>query len=463
MQVVESAAAASHRLPRRVRRTRLPDLASVDLKLGTYFRAMRAESFALTALCVYMTFEYLRPQGMFPVIDVIPWGLTTIVICTLAALAAPSGASGLNIIDALCGLFFVVLMSSMLTAYDPSASFAQWLTPVSHALMFFSVRAILTNPNRLLLFTISFAIINFKFSQYSARAFFRGGGSAMGAGWFSNTGELGMEMGIMFFVTLCLVLALKPFAKSRRRWLVAFAVFPGTAFLAVLGSGSRASQLGVAVAAALMLIKPPQLLRKLIALGALVAAVAVLLPESQKERFRSAGDDKTSQSRIAYWDIGKAIIADNPMGVGYANWVPYYSRFYRSQSVIRRVEVSHNSYIDAFVELGYHGGGLFLLLLATSFVVNFRTQFRLKHRVDAASVITRSVARGTNLSLLATCIAAFFMSVLYYPVFWLAFAMTSAAYQVSRGLTGAVSTRSSAKPKLRASRSTHAAAIPTSA
>jgi hypothetical protein len=43
-----------------------------------------------------------------------------------------------------------------------------------------------------------------------------------------------------------------------------------------------------------------------------------------------------------------------------------------------------------------------------------------------------AIARGTNIGLLGTFIAALFMSVLYYPMFWVAFALTSTLRQISK-------------------------------
>ena len=51
---------------------------------------------------------------------------------------------------------------------------------------------------------------------------------------------------------------------------------------------------------------------------------------------------------------------------------------------------------------------------------------------DPESDAMAAVARGINLGLLGTFIAALFMSVLYYPVFWLAFALTSALRNISK-------------------------------
>lgn len=436
MAVASPVAARYGKPVRRARGGKQAELSAVDLKLRTFWNALKAETTALPLLCLYVLFEYIRPQDMYEVIDVIPWGLTTIVLATLGALTVQGGAKGLNILDGLFFLFMLVLSLSMFTAYNSTEATKDWTIAGTMALLYFCVRATLNTPNRLLVFSIFFLIINLKYSQFATRAFIARGGSfanfgVSGSGLLKNSGELAMQMGIVFFISLCVLLALRPYVKNRRRWWALLALFPGTMLITVVASSSRGGQLALIVVLVLMLIKPPQLLRKLASLVAVVALLAVILPQEQIDRFRSAGDDGTSQSRMKYWGIGQQILEDNPGGIGFRNWTVYYGSFHWDKKVFPRLEVSHNSYLDAFVELGYQGGFLFLSMVATTVIMNLRTQARLKHVPGRASAVTRGVARGVNLGFVSSCIAGFFMSVLYYPMFWMAFAMTSAAYQIS--------------------------------
>jgi O-antigen ligase len=470
MKAVEQPSHVLSRRPRARRGERAPELGATDLKLSSLWKGLRAESMALWALCAFVFFEYIRPQQMYPIIDVLPWGLITIVVASVAAMMSRGPSHGLNALDVLGGVLLLIVVASMALAYDPALAFGEWKAVGTIVLMYFCLRAALNTPNRLLLFTIVFLILNLKFSQYSARSFatrgfsFAGFGVA-GSGWFTNSGELSMQMGVFFFMSLCVLLALRPFVKNQRRWWVLMALLPGTALLTVIASSSRGGQLALAVAATLMLVKPPDFLRKLGGFAVLVVLVAIFLPQEQIDRFRTAGEDDTSQSRLAYFEIGKQIFSENPAGIGLNNWRRYYGDFYWDPEIFRRIEVSHNSYLDAFVELGLQGGIVFLLMLVAAMLMNLQTQAKLKNRTDAGSLATRGIARGINLGLLSTCIASYFMSVLYYPVFWLAFGLTSAAFQVSRSLVdGKSSTAAPGKtrrrvPNARALRPAAAAAL----
>ncbi len=432
-----SPTAPQYRRPfRSVRSSGPMELEARNLTLRSMWRGLKAESAALMILCAYVLFEYLRPQEMYPIIDVIPWGLTTIALSTLGALSIRNGAKGVNMLDGLFLLFIFVLSASMVTAYSPAAALKGWSTAATIALLYFCVKSILNTPNRLLLFTIVFVIINLKFSQHATRSFVTRGFSfahwgVAGSGFFKNSGELAMQMGVGFFISLCVLLALRPYVQNRRRWWALMVLFPGTMMITVVASSSRGGQLALLAVLVLMLIKPPQLVKKLASLIAVFGFLALVLPDEQLDRFGTAGEDDTSLSRKAYWEIGRLILDDNPMGIGYMNWAPFYRDFYWNPSIFPRVEASHNTYLDAFVELGYQGGVLFFILLLVAVAMNLTTQARLKKVAGPASSAVRGIARGVNLGLLSASIAGFFMSVLYYPVFWLALAMTSAAYQVS--------------------------------
>ena len=75
---------------------------------------------------------------------------------------------------------------------------------------------------------------------------------------------------------------------------------------------------------------------------------------------------------------------------------------------------------------------LFLLMLLTTFLMNMKTQREMLTISDVEAVTMASIAKGINLGLLGTLVASLFMSVLFYPVFWLAFALTSALKQTSK-------------------------------
>ena len=105
----------------------------------------------------------------------------------------------------------------------------------------------------------------------------------------------------------------------------------------------------------------------------------------------------------------------------------------RNFDVERAVEI-HNTPLEAFVELGVFGGLLFHLALIMALVMNGKTRRDMIGLGGKDGDTIAAVAQGISIGLVGTFVSAFFMSVLYYPMFWLAFALTSALRHISNNL-----------------------------
>lgn len=400
----------------------------ISLKLRTFLKTFRAESPALWFLCFYILIEYIRPQAMYPVLDFMPWGQISLLFAFASVLATKSKANSVSALDTMFIIFSFLVILSALFAWSPATSMKYWTTYASWILMYFCIVSVLTTHNRIFLFIIFFILINFKLSQHGARSFAMRGfsfahwGLAGAPGWFHNSGEFALEMVILFSLSTSVLLAAKEYITSRTRWLVLMMLFPGTSVLCVIGSSSRGGQIALVTVVLLLILRGKYLTRKLLFLAAIILIAWYLLPAEQLERFYSMGDDDTSKMRLEHWKHALETFSTYPFGIGYHNWATYYP----SNFNIGKIEEIHNTVLQAFTELGYQGGVLFLLMLIVTFIMNIRTGRELEKLKGAEAVALAAIARGINLGLVGTFIAAFFMSVLYYPMFWLAFAVTSA-------------------------------------
>lgn len=273
-------------------------------------------------------------------------------------------------------------------------------------------------------------------AQHAAIGWAKGGfeyrfwGVVGAPGWFYNSGEFGIEMCIFLPLSIYFIIALKRYWPP---WKTAFfLLFPLSAIVGVMGSASRGAQLGMFAVVLWMLLKSKHRVKTL--LGALIVGFFVLqaLPPSQMERFHSAGEDKTSRARLTYWKDGIEITNNHPiLGIGYANWSPYYRRYYNP-----RGEFPHNIFIQASAELGYSGLLVFVSMIIITFVVNRNTR---KLAVQEDSFIHK-MAHGLDAALIGYLVGGFFVTVLYYPFFWINLAMTVALHNVAaRGQAKTVS------------------------
>jgi putative inorganic carbon (HCO3(-)) transporter len=234
-------------------------------------------------------------------------------------------------------------------------------------------------------------------------------------------------MTVAFSMSLSLILAAKKYIEKPIRWWVLLIMFPGTAALSVIGASSRGGQIALVAIILILLLKGKHFFRKVLLLTITVFLVLHLIPAEQIGRFNSMGDDETSQNRLELWEVAQKVFEQNPLGIGYFNWTAYYPANFN----VIIVEEIHNTVLQAFVELGYLGGSLFLLMIITTMIMNAKTKREMDSLDGAEADAMAAIARGINLGLLGTFISALFMSVLYYPIFWMAFALTSVLRSIS--------------------------------
>lgn len=404
-----------------------------SLELRPFLMSFWTESAALWFLCLYILTEYIRPYAMYPFLNILPWGEVTILGCIASIFITGSKSNGFGLMDKMFIIFSIIVIFSGIFAWDSGGSLKYWTTYASWILLYFSVISILTTPNRILLFTLFFILINFKLSQHGARTFAMRGfsfavyGLAGSPGWFHNSGEFSLQMVVMFSISLSVLIAFKDYINGLIRWWVLIFLFPGTAAITIIGASSRGGQIALVIVAFIFFLRGGNVFKKALIITALLYIGLHLLPEKQIDRFNTMGSDRTSELRLTDWRNAIDVIKNNPWGIGYKNWMPYYAENYDPE-VVQEI---HNTVLQAFVELGYPGGILFLIMMIASFIMNMRTSAEMKKVGGVEGKSMAAIAIGVNLGLLGTFIAAMFMSVLYYPMFWLAFSMTSALRMIS--------------------------------
>ena len=365
---------------------------------------------------------------MWPVLDILPWGQLALGIAVVAVLSEPPVRRPFRLLDGLMLLFSVIVLASLVTAYRPSYGFGLVSTFVNWVVLYYLVTRVVTSETRLLLFIAAFFLWSLKMSQFGARAFvgngfrFRDWGVGGGPGWFQNSGEFAIQMVVFLAMALPLLLLLR---QRLPRWKTALllGLLPGTALLSVIMSSSRGGQLAAAAVLGCLVAQTRYRLKGLAWAAVLLPALWFITPPEQKARFEQMGDDNSSETRLTYWRHGLEIMAEHPvLGVGYANWIPYYRQYYNPWG-----QVPHNIFIEAGAEMGYLGLISFVLLIAGTFVVNARTR-RMARRLPIWGPFHRSLAFGLDAALIGYIVAGFFVTVLFYPFFWVNIAFTSALY-----------------------------------
>lgn len=408
------------------------------LNFGMLWRALRKEHLALWMLCFYFFFEYVRPQSLYPIVDILPWAQLCLIGSIVMAFQDTTVRWVGNIENRLFFLFTVVVVLSGIFAFRPSVSLDQWTIFGSWFVVYFLTVCIVNTEQRLILFLLAYSLFNFKMAQHGAvswamRGFsFASFGLVGSPGWFRNSGEYAIQMLIFGPLAISLVVSFKDYLGKYKKWV--FYLFAATGYMAVIGASSRGAQIGLAVVGIWILLKQKNGLKGLMIIVTLAAALYYLLPDEQMQRFTEMGDDKNSIQRLVYWKYGLTeVIPKYPvLGVGYANWLSYLN-FTAPEGMgpMRINQQSHNIYIQATSELGFTGLFVFLLLIIFAFVNNSRTR---KMALIIDKPLLFNLSYGLDAGLIGFLVAGSFVTVLYYPFFWIQIAMIVMLNGVTKNL-----------------------------
>lgn len=391
---------------------------------------LKRQRLAYWLLCFYFFLEYVRPQDIYPVLAAVPWAQLTLIACTVALLF--ERGSRLRLATPATALLLVftglVLLSSFL-GYDIGRAIHGWTAYFNWLLVFFLTINIVDSREKLFVFLLFFLLWSFKMSQHAARSWasagfaFRDWGVVGIGGWFHDSGEFGIQMVIFFCLATYMLVSFWESWDWLRRSL--FSLLPLTAVIAVVGTSSRGALLGLGAVVAFMVLQTRRT-KAILAAAAVGLLVLFLLPSQQIERFEQAGDDRTSQTRLTLWEDGIEIMNRHPViGIGYDNWLPYYEKNYGGDLV------PHNIFIEAGAELGYTGLIVFLLLAGATFRLNWKTR-RMSRLLPDGGGFLRNMALGLDAALIGYLVCGTFVTVLYYPFFWINLSMSASVYLITR-------------------------------
>lgn len=386
------------------------------LKLRELWRFFRRQPHSFWLVSFYLFIEYVRPQQVWPVIDILPWGQIAILGC-LAALILEGRVPRFQSPLAWLYLVFVgIVITSSFTAINPQDSWSSLSLPLSWFLVFLLITNTVTTERRFLIFFGFFLLWSFKMSQHGFRSWmqsgfgFRDWGATGSPGWFKNSGEFGIQMCLFFPLTIAFFLALYRYWDRIRTWF--FLILPITAVGSIIASSSRGALVGLSGVVVWMVARSRFRVRAAIYGAVLAAAVVVLVPPEQKERFSTVGTDETSVSRLVLWKRGIRIAQEHPFfGIGYNNWIRYNRVRYGGG------QLPHNIFIEAWAELGYTGFFSFLSLILGTFWINRGTR-RIGRSLGERGMLLYHMGHGLDGALIGYMASGFFVTVLHYPYFW---------------------------------------------
>ncbi len=398
---------------------------------------LKTEDVLFWLLNIYLVLEYVRPQSLYPTLDVLPYGkivlLTTLFLFILKKDAHLLKSTG----NKLLGLFFLTILISSSLALSPATAFNKVPDFIAWIIIYFLIINIVNCEKRFMVFMFFFLLYNFKMSQFSFKNWFMQGfafsdwGSGGGPGWFHNSGEFGIQMCVFLSISTFFFVALRDYWPFWKKGI--FLLFPFTALTGTISCSSRGALIGAGAVLFWMFLKSRYKFKGVVVLILVTVLVFALLPQKQIERFKQAGKDKTSIQRLERWEKGIEMVSRYPvLGVGYSNWGVADRTMFGEDGGL-----SHNIFIECMSELGYTGLTVFVLMIIFTFVCNYKTR-KLASQAGDVNRFLICMAHGLDGALVGYLVSGYFVTVLYYPYFWINLAMTVALNGVARKSSGEI-------------------------
>lgn len=407
------------------------------LNPGALWGAFKQEGLAVWALCFYLAFEYVRPDIIYPALGFLPWAKLALILALIGAFNdktvgwVKSGSTPLLL------LFFFIVMLSGIYSFMPAESLKYLNIPINWILLYFLVITIINSEKRFFFFLLVFFIANFKMSQFGFRSFISRGftftfwGVSGSPGWFENGGDLALQMTIFVPLAMVFVYYLRQYWTPLKKWVLY--LLPITGLTTLVAASSRGALLAFACICGWYLLKTRLGFKAIAGILVLGFALYQILPQEMIDKFKHSGEDATSMSRLALWDKGIQEAFDHPMlGVGYENWFEYC--WAHNQQGIGRGQWCldlHNTYVEAAAEVGLIGFSLFVILNLGVFFINAKTR---KHALKANNRFIFYMSHGMDAAMIGFIVAGTFVSVLFYPMFWLHLAMAIALCNIAQRL-----------------------------
>jgi O-antigen ligase len=394
------------------------------LQLSQIIIFLRNQQLSFWFILLYLIFEYLQPHVMYPAFNVIPWVRIILILCLVAVFFEQRRLKIKSPVNKYINFLFIVIFISSLNAMSSQVAFDNIKVVIVLLLIYYLMINIIDNMKKFFIFLSLFLLLGFKFSQFIflrwvARGFsYDRYGSFAGNGWLENPGEMAIHMCIIFVLSLFFIRAIWPQVESRiLRYLLV--CIPLTAAGSVIACGSRGSYLALTIAFGLIVFCMYKKMIGFVILTICILIVPYFLSTRDINRLQSMGSvyDTTAMNRLERWEKGWEMIKINPvLGVGYDNWAEADERYFDGEG-----KECHNIFIECGSELGFLGLFAFALLLISNVKTNFETIVLARESGDWFAC---NMAQGLNICLVAYLVAGMFVTVFYYPYFWINLAMS---------------------------------------
>jgi putative inorganic carbon (hco3(-)) transporter len=401
-------------------------------KVGAMWRYFKKEPFSFWMICGYMIFEFVRPQAIYPALQIIPWAQLLLLGSLVFAVLDKTVKWTVTPANKWMILFLLAILVSSAFAIYPEVSWRHTMDFLGWFIIYFLIVNIVNTRERFYIVLLIFIVAAGKIAVGTTKSWaFRGftftdWGLSGPQGFFQNSGELSVLTIMLFPLAYFTAMALKDKGKKWEFMILLF--FAICSVMTTLGASSRGSQLALAIQVVIIFRKNIFRFKTIIPTVILLVGLYSLLPDEQKDRFTQAGEDRTSQQRLLYWEHGWDMMLDHPfLGVGFYNFIPYYEAHYPYDMLYGAAQLPHNIFVQVGTDTGFTGLFFFLNIILV-FFLSARTVLKSEN----ISSVDKAIACGLVYGFFAFIIAGQFVTITYYPFMWIHLALMMALYAITR-------------------------------
>jgi probable O-glycosylation ligase (exosortase A-associated) len=389
--------------------------------------------FSLYLVELYLVFEYVRLQDLVPGLGVLRLPLVTIAV--LALLVLPAISRSLRLSQARAFTALLVLMGLHIPlAVNNYWALQYFLVTGNMLIVFMAVTQVVTTVSRLRHLVKAWLLIHLALALYGITHLGTGPGSFVG-----DENDFALVMNMFLPFPLFLLLAATTHHRRSTLW-AGLCLTLG----AVFASLSRGGFLGLVAVGAYSFWRSRRKGVVVVALCAAAALAAVVAPPQYLDEMATIVDewhgvlpDGTGLQRQYAWRIGMRMFLANPvLGVGQGNFPWRFADYEGEDRFLTRSlagRAAHSLYLTVLPELGVVGTIIFLALVLALFrdLRAARAALGTPGRDPKDAAYLHAVTLAVEGALVGYLVSGVFISVFYYPPFWILVAIAAATRQVA--------------------------------
>ena len=385
--------------------------------------------YSFVLVLVYLFLEYGRPQSYLPFLRVIRPGLILQVLILIALLR--EGQKYL-LFNFQTKLFIALLV--LMTIHVPLASnnyfaFERWMGQITLFIVFLGIINFVNTYERAVKYIDTWIIIN----VFGAIVGILEGGRIHDAYFMADENDFSLVMNMAIPFAYFMLMETES-SKRKIFYLISVGIFITGSVVSL----SRGGFIGLVVVLFYCWLKTPRKIFSTIMVTLMALVVIIAAPSKYWSEVKSIETENiesgTGATRWYYWQTGIVMYLDNPiLGVGQGNF-PWNVEKYGGEGFYGRKHggrVSHSLYFTLIPELGTVGIIIFvsMLLYFRKNIKNVIMYGKNAHTlegtrddwVEVAIKLSklRYMAYAVSGALFGYLISGIFISVLYYPHFWI--------------------------------------------